>query len=120
MSNKIIRDLKSMGYRLHSQKENLYAKPFGYSLLIYSIEKRVFYNIFAVNGKIMKYSTEDFEELSNSFTGIYEDDFLYMLKYTETYLGFIRSESTYSSSFEFLDNTENISLMIESDHQNHN
>ena len=91
MSRKIIRNLKSMGYRLHSRKENLYAKPFGYHLLIYSVEKRVLYNIFAVNGKIDRYSTQDFEELSASFTGGYENDFLAMLKYTESSLGFVLS-----------------------------
>ena len=114
MSSKIIRDLKSMGYRLLSEKDNTYAKPFGYHLLVYSIEKQVLYNFFSVgNGKMRLYSKDDFKELSVSYTGVYEDDFLSMLKYTEAYMEFCLSSATYSSSFEFLGNTESISLMIE-------
>lgn len=115
MSKEIIKNLKSMGYRFHSKKENLYAKPFGYHLLVYSVEKRILHNIFAVNGKLNTYSTDNFEELSASFTGNYENDFLAMLKYTESSLGFVLSKSACFSRFEFMDNVEAYSLILESE-----
>jgi len=63
----------------------------------------------------MTYSSDDFEKLCDSFAGLYEDDFLAMLKHTEAYLGFAGSVAIGLSSFEFIDNTEAYSLSLETE-----